>query len=641
MIELDCNLITTEIAGKAVGISGNASIARGIIEAGIEVITSYPGTPCAEILENLAAISHNGRYYLEWSTNEKVAFEVAAAAAIAGIRSAFVTKHVGMNVASDSLMHLSYGGVNAGMVIISADDPGAYDSPIEQDSRFYARAAEILGMEPFNQQEAKDMIVAAIRISEKVRLPAFIRLTNRILYGRGKVVLGEIRYTKRKPYFVSNDLRWFIAGRNAVRRHQELHKQQDMLNIISEGEFNKIEWASNKKKYGIIASGVPVCYAKEVIRDINVEQYVSILKLGYFNPLPYKYIKKFLSEHDEILVLEELEPFIEEGVKRIAADISKNVHIYGKLEGQLPHTDALSQDVIRSVMRNIWFGNEKKDKGGGERDRLSTVERERLQMVDREVHKKFVTFCPGCPHRASLYILKSSLSEAKDKFIITGDIGCYLLGKNYPFLFPDIVFCMGASIGIGAGFAKAGINKRIIAIIGDSTFLHAGIPSLINCCYNEVDILVYILDNRTVAMTGLQPYPGVGLNAERKRTKKIKIEKIVEACNVDYLRLIDPFDINRARKILGKALAMRGQRVVISRHECAQVMRRDTLNRGKVMKRYKIDRAKCRRCLVCIRSLGCPAIFVKDKEVYINKHICTGCGLCKSICPHRAIVLDG
>jgi len=633
MIELDLRLLKNSNPGDEVGISGNASIARGIMESAVKIVTSYPGTPCAEIIEHLVIVSDDPDFYTEWSINEKVALEVAAAAAMSGKRSAFITKHVGMNVASDSLMHICYAGLNAGMVIISADDPGAFNSPIEEDSRFFARMSEILGLEASNQQEAKDMVVNALEISEKVKLPVFIRLTNRVLYGRGSVVMGKLQNRKYSAQFEKDKSRWFVAGRNAVNRHQWLHGQQTHLkDIVEYSSFNSIDWA-NQKKYGIIAIGVSYYYAKEALKILTpIKDKISILKLGCFNPLPENLIKMFLKNIEEVIIIEELEPFIEEKVKGLAFEIDKKVKIYGKLTCHLPETDALNTEFVRDVIINLWLN--KTDTGS-----IAYEVQKQAEELNKLIPEQDNTFCPGCPHRASYFVLRESLKIVNQEFIFTNDIGCYMLGVKKPFSFADAVFCMGASIGIGSGLYHAKIKQRIIAIIGDSTFLHAGIPALINCCYTNTDILIYILDNRTIAMTGLQPYPGIGIDAKGNKAKLTKIEDIVKACNVDHLAIIDPFKVNKAKKILARALKMKGQRVVISRKECAQVSRKINKENEKI-KTYKIEFRKCKKCKLCILSIACPAILIRNNSFVINKYFCSGCGLCSQICPYGAIILD-
>lgn len=631
MIELDCQLIKNNFNKNGIAISGNAAIAYALLANEAKVITSYPGTPCAEIMEHLKYFSDDFKFHLEWSVNEKVGFEIAAAAAMANIRSAFITKHVGMNVAADSLMHICYAGIKAGMVIISADDPGAFNSPIEQDTRFYARISEIPGMEPSSQQEAKDMIDEAFKISEKTELPVFVRVTNRILYGRGKIVDSYLCPSNKvvNAKFAKGDMRWFITGRNAVKQHQWLHKQQEqVINIVDTSPFNFIEW-SQKNQYGIITSGVSYYYVKEALDNISIKNKVAILKIGYFNPISEAVIRQFLSKIKEVLFVEELEPFIEEQVMRLIAKIGNKIQVYGKLSNHFRHTDVLSTEMVKDIINQIWPNKEN----------TLLIKKENSDVSSEIVSDKYFTFCAGCPHRASFYVLKKVLQESKQKFIITGDIGCYLFGARRPFYSIDSVFCMGASISMGNGLYQARIAQRIIAVIGDSTFLHAGIPALINSCYNNVDILVYILDNKTVAMTGLQPHSGIDVNAEGEKNKSVKIEEIVKACNVNYYTVVDPFRVNKTKNILKKALKIKGQRVVIARHECIQASRARNKLQNDKMQKYEIDHKKCKRCMICIDNLHCPAMSLVGGSYFINQFLCSGCGLCYQICPHAAIIL--
>jgi len=631
MIELDTQVIKNRVKGQKIAISGNAAIARGLLEGGVKVITSYPGSPCAEVIEHLAPLCDEYDFYVEWSVNEKIAFEVAAAAAMSHVRSAFITKHVGMNVASDSLMSICYAGVNAGMVIVSADDPGAISSPIEEDTRFYASIAEIPGLEPYTQQEAKDMVVEALNISERAKLPVFIRATNRIFYGRGVVVTGEIQNSSRNGEFDRKNPRWFITRRNAVRQHKWLHEQRKLLDKIAQtSPFNNIEWAPWSRR-GIITSGASYHYAKEAIKELSLVNEVSVLRIGHFNPLPVNYVKRFLVRLKEVLLVEELEPFIEEKTKALLPEINKKIKIYGKLTHHLPETGSYSVEIVKEAIAKLWKGKSDFNAAGHE-------SRRKLDDLSHLLAKDPLTFCPGCPHRASFYVLKESIKKTNQEFIVNGDIGCYMFNRKSPFSFSDTVFCMGASIGIGCGLFQAKSNKRIVATIGDSTFLHAGIPALINCCYTGVDILVYILDNEITASTGLQPYAGIGINAEGKQTKRILIEDVVRACNVDFMRIIDPFNIKEAIATVSEGLQAKGQRVIISRHECAQVSAKRNKQMGQAIKKFKIETGKCKQCLICINTLNCPAIITRDGRVYIDAFVCSGCGLCAQSCPHDAIV---
>ena len=629
MIELDTKILLSAKANDTVALSGNSAMARGIVESGAYIISSYPGTPCAEIIDQLVLLNDKNDFYVEWSINEKVAFEVAAAAAIAGLRSVFITKHVGMNVAADSLMSICYAGVKGAMVIIAADDPGAYDSPIEQDTRFYARMAEIACLEPCDQQEAKDIIAYAFTNSEESQLPVFVRTTNRILYGRGKVNLGEIKKPLRNGQFEKGQKRWFVTGRNAVKQHQWLHGQQEVLKKQSqECVYNHIEW-SKKKEYGIIASGVGYNYASEIIPLLPNKDSVSLLKLGYLHPLAGSLLKTFLSELKEVFVIEELEPFIEEGILKLVQELDIKVSIKGKISGELAHTGALSPEVVYQAILKLWHESSGKDE--------IATSKSRGQIIDivNTLPANYLTFCPGCPHRASAYVLKQAIHNSTQEFIVTSDIGCYMFGIKRPFGLGDTVFCMGTSIGLGCGFSKSNIDKRIIAIIGDSTFLHAGITALINAAYTNADMLVYIMDNRIIANTGLQPHPGIGITADGKKSKKVNIEDIALKCRADYVKVFDPFNTVSARRIIDKALKMRGQRVLIARSPCVRVLIK---NRKLKARKYYVVQNRCTQCMRCINTLACPAIVLTDKKLVIYKEFCSGCGLCETVCPAKAIM---
>jgi len=634
MIELDFNLINNAVSGEKVAVTGNAAIARGLMEASVRVITSYPGTPCAEVVENLAHLKDSYNFHIEWSINEKVAFEIAASSAMAGVRSAFITKHAGMNWAADPLLAMSYAGVNAGMLIISADDPGAENSEIEQDTRLYARMAEILGFEPTSPQEAMNMVINALEISERIKLPVFMRVTNRILYGRGSVIMGKLQNIEYHAEFKKEKLRWFIVGRNAVKQHQWLHDQQEHLkNIAEESQFNDIEWAE-QKKYGIITSGVSYCYAKEAIQDLPIKDRISILKIGCFNPLPKNYIKQFLGQIDEVLIIEELEPFIEERTKAFASEVDRKIKIYGKLTKHFSEVDSLCTETAKEIIVDLWL---KEEKMVPEVIPKREIVKTRLTELINIFPQRYMAFCPGCPHRAALYILKRILKKSNEEFVVTSDVGCCLLGAMPPICLGETVFCMGASISTACGLYQAKVKKKIIAIIGDSTFLHAGIQALINCCYTNVDIFVYILDNRTVAMTGLQSYPGIGINAKGEKVKSVELKNVVKACGVNYVKVVNPFDSNAVEKILIRVLGMKGQRVVIARHGCPPAIRNIRNQENKIIKKYRINLNKCTRCKRCISDLGCPAIFIEEDRVQINAFLCAGCGLCIRICPNKAI----
>jgi len=628
LIELDTKLLLNAKTQEMVALSGNSAMARGIIESGAYLISSYPGTPCAEIVDQLVKLNDRGDFYVEWSINEKVAFEVAAAAAIAGLRSVFITKHVGMNVAADPLMSICYAGIKGAMVIITADDPGAYDSPVEQDTRFYARMSEIACLEPCDQQEAKDIIEHAFGLSEESQLPVIIRTTNRILYGRGRVRLGEISKPRNKGQFEKGNKRWFVTGSNAVKQHRWLHGQQAILKEKSqECSYNHIEWSKNKE-YGIIVSGVGYNYVSEIIPLLPFGDRISLFRLGCLHPLPAEKIKTFLSELKEVIVIEELEPFVEEGILKLVQELGIKISIKGKLSGVLQHTGALSPEEIYQAIFKLWMPEKRKH------EPEIGNKRQRIFDIATSLPANYLTFCPGCPHRASSRVLKQAINKNNQEFVVTSDIGCYMFGIKRPFGLGDTVFCMGTSIGLGCGFSKSNINKRAVAIIGDSTFLHAGITALINATYTNADILIYIMDNRVIANTGLQPHPGIGITADGQKSKQVNIEDIALHCKADYVKVFDPFNVSNARRLIDKALRMEGQRVLIALSPCVRVLIK---NKKLKAEKYNIIQDQCTQCMRCINVLACPAIVLRQKNVTILKEFCTGCGLCKTVCPSNAI----
>ena len=637
LIELDSQIIAKIKLSSPVAVSGAAAIARGLIEANVKVVTSYPGSPCSEIIENLSMINNQFGIYIEWSANEKVAFEIATSAAMAGVRSAFITKCAGMNWAADSLMVMGHAGVNGGMVIISADDPGAFNSSIEQDTRYYAEMSKILCMEPSDPQEAKDMAVAGFNISEELNLPVLIHTTNRILYGRSKLFFGEILSAEHKVSFEKNISRWVIGGKNAVRRHSWLNEHQHQLQRITEqSEFNKLE-NQKRSKYGIVAVGVCYCYVKEVLKELKLENKIVLLKIASINPLPKDLIKQFFKRVKIALVVEELGPFIEQRLKAIAFDLSGNnkVKVIGRLSQNMPDCGCYDPLIIKEAIArefkfpfSVLLSNE-----------ILSRKKTIIPSSKMYLHKQLI-FCPGCPHRVSLYLLNKVLESKKDEFIIATDPGCYALGAFSPFLIGDTLFNMGASISVASGFYHAKLGKRVIALTGDATFLHGGIQALINCCSTGVDILIFILDNKTCAMTGLQPYPGVGKTANGDNAKVVNIKEMVKACGIEYAKLIDPFDIKIAVDVLAEALKLKGQRVVIAQHECAQIIKKNNEQLNEKIEIYKIDCQKCKGCRVCFDEAICTAISINDGRISINRFLCTGCGFCSQICPQDAIFLE-
>jgi indolepyruvate ferredoxin oxidoreductase alpha subunit len=612
--------------GKRVLLLGNEAIARGVLEAGISVVTTYPGTPASEIGDSISAIAAEAGLYMEYSTNEIVAVEVAAGAANSGVRTLTAMKHVGLNVAADAVMTLAYIGVKGGYVIVTADDPECYSSQNEQDNRVYALLSNLPCLEPSNAQEAKEMTISAVEISEKLELPVLLRPTTRVSHTRGPVTYGELTKPNLKGEFIRDVKRMVMVPANARPMHVRLLEKVEKAKEISEtSPYNQI-MREGSSGLGIISSSSAYNYTVEAAHLLGLD--ASILKLGMTHPLPEKLIAEFLKNHEKIVVVEELEPYLEIQVKATAKDYAPNVKIYGKT-GRLyfPRKFELST-------RKVMMG-------------LAEITGEELPIDFRRIDEKYAEtvkdlpsrppiLCAGCPHRASFYVIKKATGE---NTIYTTDIGCYALGIAPPLKVGDILICMGSSIGTAQGISKT-TGKQTIAVIGDSTFFHAAIPGLINAVYNNHKVTLVVLDNLTTAMTGSQPHPGTGVTGMHSCSERILIEKVAEGCGVKYVKVVDPFKIKEATTVLKEALQHHGPSVVVFRSPCALMVTREKRRRGEKNVPFKIAE-ECTNCMVCIKLLGCPALIIEDGKVTINEALCTACGLCVSVCPYNAIEYKG
>ena len=512
-------------------LSGDEAIGRGAIEAGISMATSYPGTPATEILEYIA---HNFTGDAEWAVNEKVAFETAIGTSYAGKRAICSMKHVGLNVAADPLMTAAYLGIKGGLVLAVADDPGAYSSQNEQDSRFYAKFAKIPCFEPSDSQEAKDMTIMAFDLSEKMRLPVMLRTVTRISHAFSPVKIGTVR--EQNSLSLQKDPGNMIAvPSNVLRCHRNLiEKQEGLMSWGEDSGLNKVFKSGQKK--GIIACGLGYVYAKEYGPEF------AILKISYY-PFPETLIEKFVKGLDEVWVLEEGEPLIEEITKKYCTRVK------GKISGEIKSIGELGPDVLVEYVRG-W----------------STGQSSYKPL--RPLPPRPPVLCPGCPH-SKLYI---ALKDAQPTFT-AGDIGCYTLGANPPYEIVDTCLCMGAGISKAAGISKQGV-KRVAAVIGDSTFIHSGIPALISAVYNKANILVLILDNSSVAMTGHQPTPLTGITAKREEGGKTSLEELCKSCGVNSVEVVDPYDVEKTEAVIKEKIDADGVNVVISRRPCVFVTRR-------------------------------------------------------------------
>ena len=615
-------LILQDAPGKRVLLLGNEAIARGILEAGIGVMTTYPGTPASEIGDTVSEIAAEAGLYMEYSTNEIVAVEVAAGAANSGVRALTAMKHVGLNVAADAVMTLAYVGVKGGYVIVTADDPECYSSQNEQDNRYYALLSGLPCLEPSNAQEAKEMTISAVEISEKLELPVLLRTTTRISHTRGPVTYGRLVKPNLKGEFVKDVKRMVMVPANARTMHVKLlEKLEKAKEITEKTPYNAIIRKGNGE-YGIISSSSAYNYAVEAANLLELD--ASVLKLGMTHPLPEKMIAEFLKNHKKVIVVEELEPYLETHVKAIAKDYAPNVEIYGKTkEKYFPRKGELSTRLVAMGLAKIT-------------GKKPPIDFEKIDAAYAEIAKTLPSrppiLCPGCPHTASFYVIGRATGK---KAIYTTDIGCYALGIMPPLNIGDILICMGASIATAQGISKT-TGKDTIAVIGDSTFFHAAIPGLINAVYNNHKVVLAVLDNLTTAMTGHQPHPGTGKTGMQAMGNRVLVEKVAEGCGVKYVKVVNPFKTKEAETVLKEALQHPGPAVIVFRAPCALMTVRDKRRKGIEIKACKIT-DQCTDCMACIKLLGCPALTVDEGKVRINEALCVGCGLCASVCPYNAI----
>lgn len=574
-------------------LSGNQAIARGAYEAGVTIATGYPGTPSTEILEN--TVQYKSDIYCEWSPNEKVAFEVAAAASCAGARSIVTMKHVGLNVAADPLMTLSYLGVEGGMVICVADDPGMHSSQNEQDTRNYAKFAKIPILEPADSQEALDFVKLGIEISEQFHTPVILRTTTRVSHSRSIVTLGS-RQTNPKTIGLEKNPSRFVPVPLWAREMRKVVEKRlcDLQTAAAQSKVNRIEWRD--KSLGIITHSIAYQYVREVWPE------ASVLKLGLSYPYPDALIQQFAAGIKEILVVEELDDFIEEHVRAMG--------IACKGHNVIPNIGELSISVLEACRAKM--------EG---RSPVSIAEPKYL----KELPARPPVLCPGCPHRGVFYAL------GKHDVVVTGDIGCYSLGTFKPLNRMDIILCMGGGISMAQGLDKAGEKRKVVGMVGDSTFFHSGITGLLDIAYNKGTSTLIVVDNRTTAMTGHQENPGTGKTLMDEPTVEVSIEAVARACGIQRVFTILPYDTKATQEMISRELETAEPSLIVSRAACP-------LREGKrVGGIRKILADQCKACKACLK-LGCPAIDGGSKKPVINPHLCYGCGLCQQVCPFGAIV---
>ncbi|UZN22700.1 indolepyruvate ferredoxin oxidoreductase subunit alpha [bacterium 3DAC] len=615
--------------GERLLLMGNEAIARGVLEADAAVASTYPGTPSSEILMVLSEVAPKVGLYAEYSTNEKVAFEVALAASWNGLRSVVTMKHVGLNVAADSFMSAAYQGTKGGMVVVTADDPSMWSSQNEQDNRMYAMFANVPVLDPMDPQEALEMTKYAFQLSEEVGSLVMLRPTTRVSHTRADVKIGDLPENKKNAvrlwgHFEKNPEKYVVLPSRARRMHPEvLERIEKAREILENAPFN---WEEGSGEIGIIVSGISYVYLKEALHKLGIEDKVSILKIGTPFPLPLKKVESFLRKFEggKVLVIEELEPIVENQIKVLVYDKGINVEIHGK--DYIPRIyEMTTRRIIEALEKYL----------GMKHDVDFAAIDEHFKKVSEKLPPRPPTLCPACPHRNTFYAIKRN---AKGKGIYTGDIGCYSLGALKPLETMDTIVSMGASIGLGTGMAHAQKDKRVYAIIGDSTFFHTGLSALANAVYNKAPMTVVVLDNRITAMTGHQPDPSTGLTATMEPTKFIDIAEIAKAMGADYVAVVDSYDIPELLKVLEEADKHQVS-VVVSRQPCSLLRTRIQRKKGESWPLYQVDPDKCTGCKVCINAHGCPAIsFDKEKNVaVIDEVMCWGCSGCAQVCPFDAI----
>jgi len=613
--------VVRDAEGEKVFLLGNEAIARGAIEAGIDVFAAYPGTPSSEIADTLSNACRLLRgkmdFYMEYSANEKVAFEVAVGASLAGKRAMATMKHVGVNVAADTLFSFAYVGARGGFVLVTADDPSMHSSQNEQDNRWYGKAAKLPVVEPSSVQEAKDYAKLCFELSEKFGLPMILRSYTRLSHASGVVELGKI------PEKEFERVGWERHPETDVVLPAHARKLKPiLLEKLSKIEdyFNKsdINWVDDSQgDVGIIACGLSYAYAKEALENLNLN--LPVLKLSSMHPLPEKLIEDFVSQMKKVIVVEEVDPFVELHVRAMGL-----AEVYGKMNGYMPMNYEYNVGRVEMGIAKALGMKPSRDY-------------ERIAAESQEIAAKAPprppVLCPGCPHSASFYAIRRVVDELGNA-ALPSDIGCYTLGINKPLEGVDITICMGASVGVSSGLAHV-LNDKIIATIGDSTFIHAGIPPLINAVYNNAKFVLVILDNSTTGMTGHQPHPGTGFRGCGEVGKAVKIEDIVKGCGVEFVEVVNPYNVRKMMDVLRRALNHDGVAVVIARQPCAILWSRARRKEGKIVT-YNVTE-DCTLCMECINTFACPALIFDVEKVSIDQSLCVGCAVCAKICPNRAI----
>ena len=592
---------------------GNEAIGKACIAAGVNVVAGYPGTPSTEVLETISK-ENDGSVYVEWSVNEKAALEVAAGASYSGARTLVTMKQVGLNVASDPLMSLEYVGVEGGMVVLVADDPGPISSQTEQDTRTFAEYSKLPCFDPSDAKEAYEMIFEAFEMSEKYKTPVFMRPTTRVCHSYQSIdVRDYAEYEDHRPEgFVKDSSRWVIFPRLSYANHAKIEERNAGLSDeFSSYERNVILEGTGRK--GIVAQGISFANVKDIVNEAREKgaEVPSVLKISTPFPFPEKLAEDFMKGVDEVLVIEELDPYIERHLVYVCGRAGLKVNIKGKITGDVARSGENLPDLVQKYVSAFM---------GWESNASEAVKTPELPV-------RPPVLCAGCPHRASFYAVKKAMKGKET--IFAGDIGCYTLGNAMPLDMVDTCLCMGAGLGIAQGVGRVKADTKCFAFVGDSTFFASAIPGVVNAVYNQADMTLVVLDNSTTAMTGHQPHPGTGHTMMGEFTDKIDIENILKGIGVETVVRMDPFKLDEAVDAVKKVADEPGVKAIIFEAPCAVLFKPETP--------YEVNLYKCVDCKMCIREIGCPGVVLKDGHVAIDESLCNGCGLCSQICPCEAI----
>ncbi len=619
-------------------IMGNQAIALGALKAGVNLVAGYPGTPSSEIIEFISKYKNKTGTYVEWSVNEKAAAEVAAGASYAGSRTMITMKQVGLNVASDPVMCLSYVGVKGGMVIVVADDPGPISSQTEQDTRHYARYSKLPCFDPSTPGEAYEMIQEAFELSEKYNTPVLLRPTTRVDHAYESLDFPELGLCRTPGQFEKDSKRWVIFPKASFLNHQRIfaRNENELPKVLSESKWNYI--TSGNSDVAFVAGGISYCYLMEALSILGIKD-IPVLKIGTPYPFPANLAADFMRAHDNLIVFEELDPVLEESLLMVAGREHIECKISGKLDNTVPNAGELSVEIIIEILKKTFGQVCEANLESSRSERLpEPVEGPQEEAPSLPVRPPVL--CAGCPHRGAFYAVKQAMKGKKT--VYCGDIGCYTLGNAQPLDMTDTCLCMGADITMAQGFYHNEKDRYCFSFIGDSTFFASGITGVVNAVYNQAKQTICILDNSTTAMTGHQPHPGTGVTMMGEIVEKISIEKILEAIGVSPIITVDPFNQEEAVAAVQKASEAPGVSAVIFKAPCISIAAKVGC---KLPGPKGVDTAKCIGCQKCIKELGCPALSVcmqpneKGKRlVEIDKSLCTGCGLCSQVCPTGAIL---